>query len=129
MQKLFLTIASLLGGLAVTFGAFGAHYLKRFYSPDELAVFETGVRYQMYHVFALFVSAWAIGYFQHSLFTYSAWAFFLGTVLFSGSLYILTISNIRSVGMITPIGGLVLILGWVLLLLGFWNTTSLSYSN
>ncbi len=121
MQIFFLKVASLLGGLAVVLGAFGGHYLKRVLSSDALFIFETGVRYQMYHVFALFISAWAIGQFSNSLFSYSAWAFVLGMILFSGSLYILSLYKVPTIGMVTPIGGICLVIGWMLLFLGFYK--------
>lgn len=124
MQRIVLCLAALLGAIGVTLGAFAAHFLKRKLSGEMLTVFETGVRYQMYHVFALFIAAWALGRFPHSPFTAAAWAFILGVLLFSGSLYILATTTVRQWGMVTPVGGVLLILGWLLLFLGFWKADS-----
>jgi len=119
-QQLFLSIASLLGGLGVILGAFGAHYLKTILDQEMLNVFETGVRYQMYHVFALFAVALTEGS------AYSGWAFIVGTVLFSGSLYLLSITGIKWLGMITPIGGVILVIGWLLLFIKLSMSNSIS---
>ena len=119
MYKAVLSVSALLGCFGVVLGAFGAHYLKQKLSLESLAVFETGVRYQMYHAFALFISAWALGQFEQSFFGYSAYAFILGVLLFSGSLYLISVYGLRGLGIVTPIGGLFLIVGWVFLLVGF----------
>ena len=117
--KILFTLSTLFGGLGVTLGAFGSHYLKSRLAHDMLVVFEVGIRYQMYHVFALFVAAWASSQFPSMLFTYAGYAFLAGITLFSGSLYLLAITGMRSLGVITPIGGLFLLLGWTLLSWGF----------
>jgi len=109
-------IGSILGFLGVAFGAFGAHALKNRLSPEMLAVFETGVRYQMYHAFAILIVAAAIGHFgQARLLTLAGWLFFGGVVLFSGSLYTLTLSGVGILGAITPLGGLLFLAGWAIL--------------
>src|SRR5205807_8916321 len=100
----------------VAFGAFGAHALKSRLSPDLLGVFETGVRYQMYHAFALLIVAAAIGHIGSArLLVLAGWFFFAGVLLFSGSLYALALSGVGMLGIITPIGGLLFIVGWACL--------------
>ncbi|TDI48500.1 MAG: DUF423 domain-containing protein [Acidobacteria bacterium] len=103
--------------LAVALGAFGAHGLRQRLSPDMLAIFETGVRYHVYHALALLVVAWVADKNPESLANAAGWAFTLGIAVFSGSLYILSISGIRWLGAVTPIGGVALLVGWVLLFL------------
>ncbi len=116
MNKHFLLIAAVLGFLGVAFGAFGAHGLRNRLSPEMLAVFEIGVRYQMYHVFALLAVAAAIGHFgQVRLLTIAGWSFIAGTLIFSGSLYALALTGTGMFGAITPIGGLGFLIGWACL--------------
>lgn len=114
-MKTFLLIGSLAGALGVALGAFGAHGLRSRLSPDMLAVFETGVRYEMYHAVALLALAALMTRFDGWLFHLAGWAFTIGIVLFSGSLYLLALTGIRVLGAITPIGGVALILGWACL--------------
>ena len=100
-------IGSLLGFLGVAAGAFGAHGLRSRLSPEMLVVFETAVRYQMYHVFALLITAAAIGRIGDArLLSIAGWSFIAGTLLFSGSLYALVFTGMSGLGAITPIGGL-----------------------
>src|SRR2546421_10846188 len=95
MDRTFLLVGAVLGFLGVVFGAFGAHALRSRLSPEMLAVFETGVRYQMYHAFAILVVAAAIGRIgDASLLVLAGWFFVAGILLFSGSLYALTLSGI-----------------------------------
>jgi uncharacterized membrane protein YgdD (TMEM256/DUF423 family) len=115
MERIFLAIGAISAFVAVAAGAFGAHGLKNRLSPDMLAVFETGVRYQMYHAFALIVAAWAQTRWPGTLTTTSGWFFIAGTVLFSGSLYLLSLSGLRWLGAITPLGGLAFLAGWLCL--------------
>lgn len=115
MERIFFGLGALLAGIAVGLGAFGAHALKTSLSPEDLVTFETGVRYQMYHALALLGTAWAAGRWESSLIEWSGWLFVLGIVVFSGSLYILVLTGQRWLGAVTPLGGLALILGWVLL--------------
>ena len=116
MQKNFLLVAALLGFLGVAFGAFGAHGLRNRLSPEMMSVFEIGVRYQMYHVFALLTVAAAIGHFGPARLLYIAgWAFLAGILIFSGSLYALALTGTGMFGAITPIGGLGLLIGWACL--------------
>lgn len=98
--------------LAVTLGAFGSHSLKAVLAPDMLAVFETGVRYQMYHALALFAVGWAAHQYPQASFHIAGWLFAAGIVLFSGSLYVLALSGVRWLGAITPLGGLCFLAGW-----------------
>jgi uncharacterized membrane protein YgdD (TMEM256/DUF423 family) len=116
MQKNFLLVAAIFGFLAVAFGAFGAHGLRNRLSPDMLAVFEVGVRYQMYHAFALVAVAVALAQFGPVRLLYIAgWAFIAGVVIFSGSLYALALTGTGMFGAITPIGGVALLVGWACL--------------
>jgi uncharacterized membrane protein YgdD (TMEM256/DUF423 family) len=125
MNKTFLVTASLLGALSVALGAFGAHGLRVIASPDTVAIFETGVRYQFYHSFALLMVGILAEKFPGPLLRWAGNCFLIGTVLFSGSLYLLTflrisdISGWDRIGLVTPIGGLFFIAGWFLMLLSF----------
>ncbi len=121
MLKVFFTFGAVSAGFAVAAGAFGAHALKARLTPEMLAVFEVGVRYQVYHAFALLVTAWAISRGTSSLLTTGGWLFIIGTLLFSGSLYILSISGSKPLGMITPIGGVAFLAGWACLAIGIWK--------
>jgi uncharacterized membrane protein YgdD (TMEM256/DUF423 family) len=116
MGNLFLLISALGGFLGVAAGAFGAHGLRGRLSSDMLSVFETAVRYQMYHVLALLAVAVLIGRVGDArLLDIAGWAFIAGIVLFSGSLYALALSNVSRLGAITPIGGLAFLVGWAAL--------------
>ena len=116
MHKNFLLIAAVLGFLGVALGAFGAHGLRGRLSPEMLAVFEIGVRYQMYHVFALLAVAAAIGHFgQVRLLHMAGWSFVAGVLIFSGSLYALALTGTGMFGAITPVGGVGLLAGWACL--------------
>lgn len=112
MTRFFFLMGCLSAFLGVALGAFAAHALKSKLSPDLFAVFEVGVRYQMYHAFALFVVAWALSQWPAGNFGLAGWLFAGGTVLFSGSLYLLSVTGVRWFGAITPIGGLMFLLGW-----------------
>jgi len=111
-MKLFAILGAIGALLSVALGAFGAHALKSTLSPSMLETFETGVRYQMYHSLALFAVAWAIDRFGPALFTTAGWFLVAGVVIFSGSLYILTLSGVRWWGAVTPIGGVSFLIGW-----------------
>jgi uncharacterized membrane protein YgdD (TMEM256/DUF423 family) len=116
MDITFLLLGSLLGFLGVAAGAFGAHGLRSRLSPDMLAVFETAVRYQMYHVFALLLVAAAMGRLGDArLLSLAGWFFVAGIVLFSGSLYALALTGMATLGAITPVGGLAFLIGWACL--------------
>lgn len=116
MQKLFLLIGALSGAIAVMVGAFGAHALKaKLLETGRLEVYETAVKYQFYHALALLLLGILMFKVQHKLLDYSGIAFIVGMVIFSGSLYILCLTNVPRWGAVTPIGGLALIAGWILL--------------
>ena len=116
MANTFLLIGSLAGFLGVAAGAFGAHGLRSRLSPDMLAVFETAVRYQMYHVFALLITAAVMARVGDArLLVIAGWSFITGMVLFSGSLYALALTGISGLGAITPLGGLAFLVGWACL--------------
>ncbi len=118
MNQLFLALASFLGALAVALGAFGAHALRRRLSRETIETFQTGVHYQMYHSLALVGVALAFQRTPSSpLLAASGWFFVLGILLFSGSLYLLTLTRLRWLGAITPLGGVAFIVGWLCLLL------------
>jgi uncharacterized membrane protein YgdD (TMEM256/DUF423 family) len=116
MDRTFLLVGALAGFVGVAFGAFGAHALRSRVSPEMLAVFETGVRYQMYHAFAVLVVALAAARLDGWLIRGAGWAFTAGIVLFSGSLYALALTGVTILGAITPIGGLAFLVGWALLI-------------
>ncbi|MCL4106081.1 UNVERIFIED_CONTAM: hypothetical protein GTU68_058387 [Idotea baltica] len=111
--------------LAVAFGAFGAHALKSRLDEYALGVFETAVRYQLYHTLALLaVGVIALTQVDSTLLRSSGWLFLVGTIVFSGSLYILSLSGVRWWGAVTPLGGLALIAGWGCLAAAAWTTLS-----
>jgi len=120
MHKGFIKTAALLGALSVILGAFAAHGLKQLFSPDNLQVFETAVRYQFYHVFALLAVGILYAAFPGKLMVWAGKLFIAGVILFSGSLYLLCYVKyselpLNWVGAITPFGGVCFIAGWVLL--------------
>jgi uncharacterized membrane protein YgdD (TMEM256/DUF423 family) len=115
MERLFFILGSLSGLIAVAAGAFGAHTLRDQISADLLATFETGVRYQMYHALALLAVAWAAARWTNSWTSIAGWLFVAGTLIFSGSLYALSLSGARWLGAITPLGGVAFIGGWLCL--------------
>jgi len=112
MERKVFAAGSILAALGVGLGAFGAHSLKTVVGPEFLAVFETGVRYQMYHGLGLLALAWAISRWPERRFLPAVWLLFGGTVVFSGSLYLLVLTGARWLGAITPFGGVALIAGW-----------------
>jgi uncharacterized membrane protein YgdD (TMEM256/DUF423 family) len=124
MHKIFLIIGTLLAGLAVALGAFGAHGLKKLVDPETLGIYQTGVQYQMYHALALLAIGILTMRADNSFFHYAGIFFIAGVVLFSGSLYLIaslkamdkTVS--AGVGIMTPVGGLMFLIGWILLLIG-----------
>jgi uncharacterized membrane protein YgdD (TMEM256/DUF423 family) len=121
MNKTYLITAAILGALSVMLGAFGAHALKSRMNADTLQIFETGVKYQFYHVFALLAVAIISQYISGNFINWSGKCFIAGIILFSGSLYLLSyfkmIGNAQMnwLGAITPFGGLCFIAGWLLL--------------
>jgi uncharacterized membrane protein YgdD (TMEM256/DUF423 family) len=117
MDRLFFSLGALSAFIAVAAGAFGAHALGARLSPELLAVFETGARYQMYHALGLIAAAWAAARWPGALPQAAGWLFLAGTVLFSGSLYALALSGVRWLGAITPLGGVAFLAGWICLAL------------
>lgn len=114
MAQIFLSLAAILGGLSVAAGAFASHALREKISERALEIFETGARYQMYHALALFLVAILLIKLESppvSLIA-SAWSFIIGIALFSGSLYALSLTGIKYLGAITPLGGVAFIFGW-----------------
>jgi len=122
MDRLFVVFGALSALVAVGLGAFGAHGLRSRLSSDMLAVFETGVRYQMYHALGLLACGWAVSRWPSSVLVAAGWLFVAGTLVFSGSLYALTLSGQRWLGAITPLGGVALLAGWVALAWGAWSS-------
>ncbi|RYY25817.1 MAG: DUF423 domain-containing protein [Chitinophagaceae bacterium] len=128
MHKGFLITGSALAGLAVILGAFGAHGLKKFVPADAVSTFETGVRYQIYHCFALIIVGILAEKFNLAWMTYAGYAFLAGILLFSGSLYVLTALKatgtvgLTGIGIITPFGGLFFVAGWIFMMIAFLKT-------
>jgi uncharacterized membrane protein YgdD (TMEM256/DUF423 family) len=124
MHKSFLSIAAVLGALSVALGAFAAHRLKEIVSPDAVAIFETGVRYQFYHVFALLFVGLLSERVNNKWMIWAGNCFIMGIIFFCGSLYILTAlkaaesSHLTLIGIATPVGGIFFIAGWLFLWLG-----------
>lgn len=115
MSKLWLSLASLYGFLAVMLGAFGAHALKERLSPDLLAIWRTAVEYHFYHALALLAVGLLARQLQVGLLTVAGACFALGVLVFSGSLYALALSGVRVLGAITPLGALLFLVGWACL--------------
>ncbi len=118
MDRVLLMIGSLFALLSVALGAFGAHALRKKLSSDQLAVYQTGVQYQMYHALGLLaLGIYAAVFGQNGWLTLSAVLMVIGVILFSGSLYMLTLTGKRGFGAITPLGGLSWIISWVLFMI------------
>lgn len=117
MSSIWFVVGALAGALGVILGAFGAHALKSRVGADLLAVFETGVRYQMYHALALLAVGVVAQRAPGSWIQAAGWLFVAGIVIFSGSLYLMTFTGARWLGAVTPFGGLAFILGWIALAL------------
>ncbi len=118
-MKIFLSLAAFFGFMGVALGAFGAHALKNRLDVYYLDVFKTGVQYQMYHALALLAVALLMKIQpaeSAGLLNYAGWAFTVGIIIFSGSLYILSVAGFKFMGAITPIGGLSFLIGWAILL-------------
>jgi uncharacterized membrane protein YgdD (TMEM256/DUF423 family) len=124
MQKTILIIAAILGAVSVGIGAFGAHGLKATLLVNErLDTFETAVKYQFYHTLAIFLIGLLMYRISSDLLNYAAFSMLAGIIIFSGSLYILSLTNTGAWGAITPIGGLLMIIGWILLAVAVAKTT------
>ena len=120
MDRLFFSLGCVSAGVAVLLGAFGAHGLRHRLGPDMLIVFEIGVRYQMYHALALLGVALAHGRWPSTAILVAGWLFVAGTVVFSGSLYLLAVTGQRWLGAVTPLGGAAFIAGWLALAWAVW---------
>lgn len=123
MHKTILSVGAALAGLAVVLGAFAAHKLKEI-APESVSTFQTGAQYQMYHAFAMMLAGIVLEKFHSKLITRAGWLFLTGIILFSGSLYALALLKatgsvgLGGLGIITPIGGLFFIAGWVFFVVG-----------
>ncbi len=122
MRKLLIRLGSIFGLLAVILGAFGAHALEKLLEPSQLETFETGVRYQFYHALAILAIGVLCHFGRKKTLQFAAWFFSLGIFLFSGSIYLLSTRTIHHLsvswlGPMTPLGGLLLMAGWVCLFL------------
>jgi len=118
MHPITLFLSALCAFLAVAMGAFGAHGLKAVLSPEMMTVYKTAVTYQMWHALGLALVAFLRAqYPEVKILKYAAWSMFFGVILFSGSLYILSITGIRWLGMITPIGGVCFLSAWLLIMI------------
>jgi uncharacterized membrane protein YgdD (TMEM256/DUF423 family) len=115
VDRLFVILGALSAGMAVALGAFAAHGLRGRLSADLLATFEVGARYQMYHALGLLAAGWAISRWPGGAVTAAGWLFLAGTLVFSGSLYLLSLTGQKWLGAITPIGGAALLAGWLAL--------------
>ena len=127
-QHLFLIFGALYGLIGVAAGAFGAHFLKSKLSVDHLQVFEVAVRYQMYHAFSLLFLTILMGLLHSTWLTAAGALIIIGIAVFSGSLYLLVLTGFSKWGAVTPIGGLLLLFGWLCILLGgiFGHSANLS---
>lgn len=123
MDRLFFAVGCLSALVAVALGAFGAHGLRGRLVPDMLMSFEIGVRYQMYHALGLLAVGLALSRWPSSAVALAGWLFIAGTVVFSGSLYLLAVSGQRWLGAVTPVGGAAFIAGWLVLAWAVWART------
>jgi len=121
MDRLFFALGALAAFIAVALGAFAAHGLKARLDAAMLVTFETGVRYHMYHALALLAVGWAATRWPGAAINASGWLFVAGIVLFSGSLYVLSLTGARWLGAVTPLGGLAFLGGWVCLAWAAWK--------
>ncbi|WP_341228153.1 DUF423 domain-containing protein [uncultured Arcticibacterium sp.] len=120
MNKTFLIFGAILGLLGVLVGAFGAHALKEtLEKAGNMATFETAVKYQFYHALALVLTGILFKEFPSNYSNYAGYSFFMGTIIFSGALYLICFTGIKTFGAVAPIGGSLLILGWFFLIMSF----------
>jgi uncharacterized membrane protein YgdD (TMEM256/DUF423 family) len=118
LKKNLIIAAAISGALAVMLGAFGAHALKTILTAEQLQVFETGVRYHFYHTIALLLTGILYREYTNKFLVWAGNLFITGIILFSGSLYVLSITGFKMLGMVTPVGGVCFIAAWVLLAAG-----------
>ena len=121
MERLFFVLGSAAALLAVAAGALGGHLLKERLDAALLEIFEVGARYHMYHALALLATAWACNRWPSPWSTAAGCCFIVGLLLFCGSLYALSLTDVRTLGAITPLGGLAFMAGWLCLGLGGWK--------
>lgn len=121
MDRVFFAVGCVSALVAVTLGAFGAHGLRGRLVPDMLLTFEIGVRYQMYHALALLAVGLALARWPSASIALAGWLFIAGTVVFSGSLFVLAVSGQRWLGAVTPLGGAAFIAGWLVLAWAVWT--------
>ena len=121
-MRLVIILGALIAGSAVLFGAFGAHGLKTRISIEDLNIFETAVRYQMYHALGILIFG-VMGYFlPHETLLIPAWFLIVGVIIFSGSIYLLIFTQERWLGAVTPIGGFFLVIGWILFTINIYKS-------
>ena len=120
MDRLFFAVGCVSALVAVALGAFGAHGLRGRLVPDMLMSFEIGVRYQMYHALGLLAVGLALSRWPSSAVVLAGWLFIAGTIVFSGTLYLLALSGLRWLGAVTPVGGAAFIAGWLVLAWAVW---------
>lgn len=111
-QQVFLVCGTMFGALSIAAGAFGSHYLKNRLSADDHTIYEVAVRYQMYHALALIALAAFLSWFSSKWMLASGWCWIAGTIIFSGSLYLLVFTGVKTWGAVTPVGGVLLLAGW-----------------
>ncbi|MDO8333447.1 MAG: DUF423 domain-containing protein [Nitrosomonas sp.] len=122
MPKTFLILGAMNAFLCIALGAFGAHGLKKTLSTDMLAVYQTGIQYHFYHAFGLLIIGVLFLHFPKSrLIPISGWLMMVGIILFSLSLYVLSLTGLRGLGMITPFGGVSFLSAWILLAIAIWK--------
>ncbi len=121
MDRIFVVLGAVLAALGVAAGAFGAHALRGRLTPELLGVFEIGVRYHLIHALALLAVAWGTTRWPGTATSVAGWLFLAGIILFSGSLYGLSLSGVRALGAITPFGGVAFLVGWLVLGWGVWQ--------
>jgi uncharacterized membrane protein YgdD (TMEM256/DUF423 family) len=121
MDRIFFVAGTVSAFLAVALGAFAAHGLKSRLAPEMFNIFEVGVRYHLYHALALLTVSWASTRWPGTAISAAGWLFLTGTIVFAGSLYLLSLTGLRWLGAITPIGGLAFLVGWLLLAWGAWR--------
>ena len=132
MHRVYLKIGAFIGAISVLIGAFAAHQLKQYLAPDVLATFQTGVTYQFYHALALLVTGILLKRYPNDWIIWAGRLFVVGIILFSGSLYLLAmLKSIKDVGLggfglITPVGGLLLVAGWISLMVGIPSNKPIS---
>ncbi len=123
MANRILIVGAFMAMIGVAAGAFGAHGLRPILSEKMMSVFETAVRYQLVHALAMLIAGLSALALKHRVFVRAGWSFFLGMLIFSGSLFIMSVADIRVLGMLTPLGGLAFLIGWGFLAWGYWKVS------